>query len=91
MLSEHLSDGRLRGARGQLRAAALHLGGLLGWQAHEVAAFAEALTGCPWDECDRGEFARVLDEYQELALAIAARKRRRGARRHWEGADADDD
>ena len=33
--------------RGHLRAATLRLGALLGWQAHQVEAFAEALTGRP--------------------------------------------
>jgi hypothetical protein len=82
MLAEHPTADPARGDdRGRLRAATLRLGALLGWQAHEVEAFAEALTGRSWTECGCAELGRVFDEYHEVALAIAARMGRRGARR----------
>ena len=90
MLAEHRTTDPARGGdRGRLRAATLRLGALLGWQAHEVEAFARALTGRPWTECGCPELARVLDEYHEIALAIAARMGRRGARRRREDGRAD--
>ena len=90
MLAEHLTADPARGDdRGRLRAATLRLGALLGWQAHEVEAFAEALTGRSWPECGCPELARVLDEYHEIACAIVARMGRRGARRRREDGRAD--
>jgi len=63
-----------------MRAAALRLGALLGWQAHEVAAFAEALCGRPFDDLGAADLAGVFDEYDEVAAAIVARLGRRGRR-----------
>jgi hypothetical protein len=74
--------------RGHLRAATLRLGALLGWQTHEVEAFAEALTGRPWAACGCPELCRVFDEYHEVALAIAGRMRRQRGRRGKEAGRA---
>ena len=56
--------------RPRLRAAVLHLGGVLGWQPQDVIRFSEALTGCPWPRCTDADLAAVLDEYQSLIEVI---------------------
>ena len=74
MLAEQLTTDPARGDdRGRLRAATLRLGALLGWQAHEVAAFAEALTGRPWPECGCAELGRVFDETKRRPLYLVQR------------------
>jgi hypothetical protein len=81
MASEEVTvriDGR--DANDRLRDAVLRLGGLLAWEPCDVMAFAEGLTGCPWDRCGAVEFALVLDEYQMLVRAIEAKRARRAAR-----------
>jgi hypothetical protein len=65
--------------RSALEAAVLQAGALLGWRGGAVAAFAEALTGCPWPRCGPAELRLVLDEYRALLAAAAAKLARRRA------------
>ena len=66
--------------RPRLRAAVLHLGGVLGWQPRAVIRFSEALTGCPWPRCNDADLAAVLDEYQTL-IQVIEMKETKAARR----------
>jgi hypothetical protein len=74
-----------RDADDRLRDAVLRLGGLLGWEPRDVMAFAEGLTGCPWERCGAVEFALVFDEYQMLVRAIEAKRARRSATKQEQG------
>ena len=60
----------------ELRAIALRLGAALGWPPAEVASFAAKLADRPWDELEPEDLLRVIDEYERLAQAIAARRGR---------------
>jgi hypothetical protein len=60
-----------------LRTMVLRLGGLLGWSPSEVSAFAEALTGCPWQRAGRNELELVLEEYLILVRVLQAKRARR--------------
>ena len=79
------ATGRVRLVTGEgvgpwrLRAAALRLGGLLGWSAADVADFCAILTGRPWALAGRAELAEVLQELWDLGL-FAMEKRRKRAR-----------
>jgi len=70
-----------RSRRIRLRAAVLRIGALLGWEPHDVIAFAEALTNCPWRRCGCDEFETVLEEYLALGRVIGEKARRRTAHR----------
>lgn len=74
-VSRHCSHDRT-----YLRAAVLHVGGLLGWKAGEVIGFTEALTGRGWRHCGPEEFQLVLDEYLALGRVIQDKAARRRAR-----------
>ena len=70
----------------ELRAIALRLGVLLGWEPDEVASFAAKLADRPWAELRPHDLLRVIDEYWRLGMAVAARRMRprafrRGGRR----------
>jgi hypothetical protein len=72
MVMEHKALVHVRRCRDRiyLRAAVLRIGGLLGWKAHEVIGFTEALTGRGWRHCGPDQFQTVLDEYLALGRAI---------------------
>jgi hypothetical protein len=72
-----LIHGRRCRDRVYLRAAVLRVGGLLGWKAHEVIGFTEALTGRGWGHCGPDEFQIVLDEYLALGRVIQQKVSRR--------------
>ncbi len=60
-----------------LRDRVVTAGGRLGWSPVRVAEFAEALTGTPWSQCGAAELTEVLDEYDALVCAIAAKEARK--------------
>jgi hypothetical protein len=68
MSDENTRDGRRR--RAELRAAALRLGGLLGWSSREAITFAETVTNRPWRRCGCADFETVLEEYWAIGRVI---------------------
>ncbi len=76
-------DGRRR--RAELRAAALRLGGFLGWRSGEVITFAEMVTNCPWRRCGCAEFEIVLEEYWAIGRVIQEKRARQ--QREWDGVE----
>ncbi len=61
---------------GELRAGALRLGALLGWDASVVARFAEAVTGRDWSSCERDQLLDVLAAYSALARRVRSSQAR---------------
>ena len=61
----------------ELRDRVLAAGSQPGWHPEGVAGFAEALTGTPWGACGAEELNEVLNEYDALASAVEAKRRRK--------------
>jgi len=67
---------------------------MLGWEPHDIIAFTESLTNCPWRRCGCDEFQAVLEEYLAMGHAIQQKVARRRVREQGaiflEGGEHDD-
>ncbi len=71
-------DGSLLVLRERVAAAA----GQLGWRSDDVARFALALTGAPWEACGEEELGQMLAEYDAL-IGVVEAKLSRERRSPW--------
>jgi hypothetical protein len=83
MARDPAGSGRWRDERAHLRESVLRIGGLMGWQPHDIIAFTELLTDCPWNRCGAEEFRAVLEEYRSIARAAEARESRARSPDGW--------
>jgi hypothetical protein len=61
---------RRRPSQLRLHASILHVGRLPGWGTSIIADFAVAVTGQPWNRCERADLVRVLDASLTVAYRV---------------------